>query len=90
MASLFKYARKRSVPQLAADLANLKKDERELKEIIDRNPSNHGAKTALHITQAQMLLISETWKRYTGKHRVRRAGMRRTVKRTKMDRRRRR
>lgn len=82
MPSPFTYAKKRSVPEIAAHMARLKSDERTLGRELHRP----GSQAALMITQAQ---ISHT-RREKGSIPPKRAGKRRTVKRTKTDRRRRR
>ena len=54
MPSPFKYAKIQSAPELAAQMARLKREQRELQYIIDKEPSNYGAKAALDVAQAQM------------------------------------
>uniref|UniRef100_A0A6C0HLA7 Uncharacterized protein n=1 Tax=viral metagenome TaxID=1070528 RepID=A0A6C0HLA7_9ZZZZ len=81
--SAFKLAKKRTVPEIAADLARLKREEKELRHTLKHSPRHVGAKTALITTWSEI----EHTKREKGV--PKRAG-RRTVKRTKMDRRRRR
>lgn len=50
----FKLSRKRTIPELAAELARLKKEERELKATHKQDKSAHGVRSALWITRAQI------------------------------------
>jgi len=54
MSSPFKYAKKQSAPELAAQMARLKREQRELQDIIEKEPYNYDAKAALDVAQAQM------------------------------------
>ena len=79
MPSPFKYAKKRTIPEIAASLARLKAEERDLKRTRKQNKSHDGVRSALWITRAQIGHVK-------GEHGVpKRAGERRTVKRTKTD-----
>jgi len=87
--SAFKLAKKRTVPEIAADLARLKAEERELRGTRKRDRSAHGVRSALWITRAQISHVKG--EKGVGKREKDEGGRRRrTVRRTKMDRRRRR
>jgi hypothetical protein len=79
----FKLAKTPTIAELAARLARLKREEKELKYTLKHSPRHVGAKTALITTWSEI----EHTKREKGV--PKRAG-KRTVKRTKTDRRRRR
>lgn len=91
MPSPFKYARVRTIPEIAADLARLKAEVRDLKHTRKQNKSHEGVRSALWIARAQMSHVKGE-KGVVGKREKEEGGRRRkrTVKRTKMDRRRRR
>ena len=90
MPSPFKYAKVRTIPEIAADLARLKAEVRDLKHTRKQNKSHEGVRTALWIARAQMSQVKGE-KGVVGKREKDEGGRRRrTVKRTKMDRRRRR
>ena len=90
MPSPFKYARVRTIPEIAADLARLKAEVRDLKHTRKQNKRHEGVRTALWIARAQMSQVKGE-KGVVGKREKDEGGRRRrTVKRTKMDRRRRR
>ena len=74
MPSPFKYAKKRTIPEIAASLARLKAEERDLKRTRKQNKSHDGVRSALWITRAQIGHV----KREQGV--PKRAGKRRTVK----------
>lgn len=90
MPSPFKYAKVRTIPEIAADLARLKAEVRDLKHTRKQNKRHEGVRTALWIARAQMSQVKGE-KGVVGKREKDEGGRRRqrTVRRTKMDRRRR-
>ena len=50
----FKYAKVRTIPEIAADLARLKAEVRDLKHTRKQNKRHEGVRTALWIARAQM------------------------------------
>lgn len=54
MPSPFKYAKVRTIPEIAADLARLKAEVRDLKHTRKQNKRHEGVRTALWIARAQM------------------------------------
>ena len=89
----FKLAKEKSVAELSAELARLKKEEKELEEDLKKEPHHPGR-------QSVYVMVRSSISSLTGKHRRRhrpkreeeggRRMQRTTVKRTKTDRRRRR
>ena len=88
----FKLAKEKSVAQLAAELARLRKEEKELEEDLKKEPHHSGRQSVYGMVRSS---ISSLTGKHRRRHRPKRSeeegGRRRTtVKRTKMDRRRRR
>ena len=50
----FKYAKVRTIPEIAADLARLKAEVRDLKHTRKQNKRHEGVRTALWIARAQI------------------------------------
>ena len=91
MPSPFKYARVRTIPEIAADLARLKAEVRDLKHTRKQNKRHEGVRTALWIARAQMSQVKGE-KGVVGKREKEEGGrrMQRTVKNQRGCRRRRR
>jgi hypothetical protein len=51
---LFKLAKTRTIAEIAAHLARLKREEKDLRYTLKHNPHHHGARTARNITLAQI------------------------------------
>jgi hypothetical protein len=89
----FKLAKEPTLEELEREIKVLEKEEKELHDIIDADPKAEGARSAVAITSTQLSIARKNHakrSRSRSKHGAGRRKMKRTIRRTKMDGRRRR
>ena len=91
----FKLAKEPTLEELEREIKVLEKEEKELHDIIDADPKAEGARSTVAITSTQLSIARKNHakrsrSRSRSKHGAGRRKMKRTIRRTKMDRRRRR
>ena len=87
----FKLAKKRTIPELAAELGRLKKEERELEDELKKEPHHPERQSVYGMVRSGISSLTGKHRRgYRSKHEGEGGRRRKTVKRTKTDRRRRR